>query len=188
MLTYTQNAAEMHSLLSGYGTLTLTKPDGEPISLRSQNADAAFSPVTNASPIQDYEMVLENGVEIGMDYNTVLSLIGTPDKVWSDAMAGMGMASEGVSYSFLYDDRLSRVFGASSFASRRIPSSRRPPRFRRRGRLRLAIACSLFLRKYLPLTRYSKSGRCSKSTAGMTRRAARRHFSLSRTAFMRSIL
>lgn len=65
VLTYTPNAAEMHSLLSGYGTLTLTKPDGEPISLRSQNADAAFSPVTNASPIQDYEMVLENGVEIG---------------------------------------------------------------------------------------------------------------------------
>ena len=106
VLTYTPNAAEMHSLLSGYGTLTLTKPDGEPISLRSQNADAAFSPVTNASPIQDYEMVLENGVEIGMDYNTVLALIGTPNQVWSDTMAGMGVASQDVIYNFSYDDTL----------------------------------------------------------------------------------
>lgn len=106
VLTYTPNAAEMHSLLSGYGTLTLTKPDGEPISLRSQNADAAFSPVTNASPIQDYEMVLENGVEIGMDYNTVLALIGTPNQVWSDTMAGMGMERLGVMYDFHYDENL----------------------------------------------------------------------------------
>ena len=106
VLTYTPNAAEMHSLLSGYGTLTLTKPDGEPISLRSQNADAAFSPVTNASPIQDYEMVLENGVEIGMDYNTVLALIGPPNQVWSDTMAGMGMERLGVMYDFHYDENL----------------------------------------------------------------------------------
>ena len=105
-LTYTPNAAELHSLLAGYGTLTLTRASGETVSIASQNADASFAPVTNSSPIQDEELVLENGVEIGMDYNTVLSLIGTPDQVWSDTMAGMGMASRGVLYAFGYDENL----------------------------------------------------------------------------------
>ena len=51
-------------------------------------------------------MVLENGVEIGMDYNTVLALIGTPNQVWSDTMAGMGMERLGVMYDFHYDENL----------------------------------------------------------------------------------
>ena len=50
-------------------------------------------------------MVLENGVEIGMDYNTVLALIGTPNQVWSDTMAGMGMERLGVMYDFHYDEK-----------------------------------------------------------------------------------
>lgn len=105
-LCYEPNEAERRSLLSGYGALVRTTADGETLRLPSQNCERAFVPAGSGDRVQDYEMVLENGVEIGMDYNTVLSLIGTPDKVWSDAMAGMGMASEGVSYSFLYDDRL----------------------------------------------------------------------------------
>ena len=105
-LCYTPNAAELHSLADGYGTLTWTSADGETVLLRSQNADTAFVPATAKDPVQDYETVLENGVEIGMDYNTVLSLIGTPDEVWSDTMAGMGAASRGVIYSFSYDDDL----------------------------------------------------------------------------------
>ena len=74
--------------------------------MRSQNADAAFVPATTKDPVQNYETVLENGVEIGMDYNTVLALIGTPDEVWSDTMAGMGAESCGVIYSFSYDENL----------------------------------------------------------------------------------
>ena len=105
-LSYIPNAAEVHSLLSGYGTLLWTKADGETVSLRAEQADAVFQQASNASPIQDDEMVLENGVETGMDYNTVYALLGTPDEVWSDTMAGMGMASKGVIYSFTYDDQL----------------------------------------------------------------------------------
>lgn len=105
-LTYTPNAAELHSILSGYGTLELTKPDGGTISLRSQNADRGFTPAANRDPVQDYELALENGVEIGMDYNTVLSLLGTPHQTWSDTMAGMGMESRGVLYAFGYDENL----------------------------------------------------------------------------------
>lgn len=105
-LCYEPNEAERRSLLSGYGTLVRTTADGETLRLPSQNCERAFVPAGSGDRVQDYEMVLENGVEIGMDYNTVLSLIGTPDKVWSDTMVGVGMASEGVSYSFLYDDQL----------------------------------------------------------------------------------
>ena len=105
-LTYTPNEAETHSLLLGYGTLLWTKADGASVSLRAEHADAVFQQAANTSPIQDYEMVLENGVETGMDYNTVYALLGTPDEVWSDTMAGMGMSGKGVSYSFAYDDQL----------------------------------------------------------------------------------
>ena len=57
-------------------------------------------------PVQDGEFVLENGVETGMDYNTVLLLIGKPNQVWSDTMAGVGMEAGGVMYVFHYDDQL----------------------------------------------------------------------------------
>lgn len=40
------------------------------------------------------------------DYNTVLALIGTPNQVWSDTMAGMGMERLGVMYDFHYDENL----------------------------------------------------------------------------------
>ena len=105
-LTYTPNAAELHSILSGYGALELTKPDGETISLRSLNADRGFTPASDKEPVQDYELALENGVETGMDCNTVLALIGTPHRTWSDTMAGMGMESRGVLYAFGYDENL----------------------------------------------------------------------------------
>ena len=58
------------------------------------------------TPVQDGEFVLENGVETGMDYNTVLALIGEPNQVWSDTMAGVGMEAGGVMYVFHYDDQL----------------------------------------------------------------------------------
>lgn len=103
-LTYTPNAAELHSILSGYGTLELTRPDGETVCLRSANADRSFTPAAHTEPVQDYELALENGVEIGMDYNTVLALLGTPRQTWSDTMAGMGMESRGVLYAFGYDE------------------------------------------------------------------------------------
>ena len=105
-LIYTPNAAELHSILSGFGTLELTRTDGETISLRSSNADKSFTPATQNDRIQDYELALENGVEIGMDYNTVLALLGTPHQTWSDTMAGMGMENRGVLYAFGYDEDL----------------------------------------------------------------------------------
>ena len=105
-LCYLPNAAERESLLDGFGTLLWTKPDGETVELPSQNADAAFAAATNADPVQDYEFVLENGVETGMDYNTVVSLTGAPNQVWSDTMAGVGMEADGVMYVFGYDEQL----------------------------------------------------------------------------------
>lgn len=136
-LCYEPNEAERRSLLSGYGALVRTTADGETLRLPSQNCERTFVPAGSGDRVQDYEMVLETAWRSAWTTTRCFRSSGTRDKVWSDAMAGMGMASEGVSYSFLYDDRLVRAFGASSFASRRIPSSRRPPRFRRRGEIAL---------------------------------------------------
>ena len=55
-----------------------TKADGETEELPSENAHLGASCVRGRdTPVQDGEFVLENGVETGMDYNTVLALIGT---------------------------------------------------------------------------------------------------------------
>ena len=105
-LCYAPNEAERRSLLSGFGTLVWTKPGGETVELVSRNAGAAFAAATDAQPVQDYEFVLENGVETGMDYNTVVSLTGAPNQVWSDTMAGVGMECGGVMYVFHYDEQL----------------------------------------------------------------------------------
>lgn len=112
-LTYTPNEAELHSILSGYGTLALTGPDGEAVTLRALNADRGFTPASNSDRIQDYELALENGVEIGMDYNTVLALLGTscqvrPDSMWS-------LESHGVLYGFYYDENLIMHLNTISF-------------------------------------------------------------------------
>lgn len=105
-LCYQPNEAEKMSLRSGYGSLRLTKADGEALLLHSENQDMGYAPATAKDPVQDAELVLENGVELGMDYNTVCALVGEPDRVWSDTMAGMGLADKGVSYSFQYDESL----------------------------------------------------------------------------------
>ena len=105
-LRYLPNEAERESLVDGFGTLLWTKPGGETVEMPSQNADAAFAAATYAEPMQDYEFVLENGVETGMDYNTVVSLTGLPNQVWSDTMAGVGMEAGGVMYVFGYDEQL----------------------------------------------------------------------------------
>lgn len=103
-LTYTPNAAELHSILSGFGTLELIRPDGKAVTLRSLNADRSFTPATQNDRIQDYELALENGVEIGMDYNTVLKLLGTPCHVPFDTIKCL--ESRGVLYGFYYDENL----------------------------------------------------------------------------------
>lgn len=103
-MCYSPNQAERESLFYGYGALLVTKQDGEELRLNSQSWDMAYTPATAQQPVQDDELVLENGVELGMDYNTVCALLGQPDRVWSDTMAGMGVASRGVSYSFCYDE------------------------------------------------------------------------------------
>ena len=75
--------------------------------LPSENAHLCASCVRGRdTPVQDGEFVLENGVETGMDYNTVLLLIGKPNQVWSDTMAGVGMEASGMMYVFHYDDQL----------------------------------------------------------------------------------
>lgn len=105
-LQYLPNPAEKASLLYGYGGLVFTKADGEEVLLNSQNWDMGYAPASAKDPVQDDELVLENGVEIGMDYNTVCALVGSLDSVWSDTMAGMGLASCGVCYNFQYDGNL----------------------------------------------------------------------------------
>ena len=68
-----------------------------------------------------------------MYYNTVSRLVGTIDQSWSDTMAGMGFASEGVIYTFSYDDqlvmRLDRIAfryaeDASTNATSALPAAR----------------------------------------------------------------
>ena len=106
-LRYVPNGAERESLLNGYGTLIWTKAGGETVELPSENAHlTGQGAVSFDVPVQDGEFVLENGVETGMDYNTVLLLIGEPNQVWSDTMAGVGMEAGGVMYVFNYDDQL----------------------------------------------------------------------------------
>lgn len=106
-LRYIPNGAERESLLNGYGTLIWTKAGGETVELPSENAHlTGQGAVSFAVPVQDSECVLENGVETGMDYNTVLLLIGEPNQIWSDTMAGVGMEAGGVMYVFNYDEQL----------------------------------------------------------------------------------
>ena len=106
-LRYLPNGAECESLLNGYGTLLWTKADGETVELASQNAQLEGKGAAGFDmPLQDFEFALENGVETGMDYNTVLCLIGAPNQVWSDTMAGVGMEAGGVMYVFNYDEQL----------------------------------------------------------------------------------
>ena len=106
-LRYIPNEAECGSILCGYGTLVWTKADGETVELASQNAQLRRAGAVSFDiPVQDYEFVLENGVETGMDYHTVVSLTGTPNQVWSDTMAGVGMEADGVMYVFNYDEQL----------------------------------------------------------------------------------
>ena len=106
-LRYLSNEAERESILNGFGTLLWTKADGETEELPSENAHLCASCVRGRdTPVQDGEFVLENGVETGMDYNTVLLLIGKPNQVWSDTMAGVGMEASGMMYVFHYDDQL----------------------------------------------------------------------------------
>ena len=112
-LTYTPNEAELHSILSGYGTLALTGPDGEVRTLRASNADKIFTPASNTKPIQDYELVLDNGVEIGMDYNTVLALLEAPHRVLPESIRSL--ESRGVLYGFYYDENLILRLNSISF-------------------------------------------------------------------------
>ena len=112
-LTYTPNEAELHSILSGYGTLALTGPDGEVRTLRAANADKIFTPASNTEPIQDYELVLDNGVEIGMDYNTVLALLEAPHRVLPESIRSL--ESRGVLYGFYYDENLILRLNSISF-------------------------------------------------------------------------
>lgn len=106
-LRYVPNGAERESILCGYGTLVWTNADGETVELLSENAHlTGQGAVSFDVPVQDGEFVLENGVETGMDYNTVLLLIGEPNQVWSDTMAGVGMEAGGVMYVYHYDDQL----------------------------------------------------------------------------------
>ncbi len=112
-LTYTPNAAELHSILSGFGTLALTGPDGEVRTLRAANADKIFTPASNTEPIQDYELVLDNGVEIGMDYNTVLALLEAPHRVLPESIRSL--ESRGVLYGFYYDENLILRLNSISF-------------------------------------------------------------------------
>ena len=112
-LTYTPNEAELHSILSGFGTLALTGPDGEVRTLRAANADKIFTPASNTEPIQDYELVLDNGVEIGMDYNTVLALLEAPHRVLPESIRSL--ESRGVLYGFYYDENLILRLNSISF-------------------------------------------------------------------------
>ena len=132
-------------------------------------------------------MVLENGVEIGMDYNTVLALIGTPNQVWSDTMAGMGMERLGVMYDFHYDENLVMRLHNISFRFAEDTSTGITSALPAARGIALGEAMQSVFSKMPAMIRRLKSGPYRKFTAGQIRPAARRRFPSLPTASIRSI-
>ena len=77
-LRYTPGEAEKQSLCSGYGRVEYIDTDGENVSMTASTFEKPAAELGDESlPVSDAEMTLENGVQMGMDYNTLLELLGT---------------------------------------------------------------------------------------------------------------
>lgn len=117
MLRYTPGEAEKQSLCSGYGRIEYVDADGESVSM---TADTFEKPAAAAGddllPVSDADMTLENGVQMGMDYNTLLEVLGADAAVIpinTDCLPAL--EKQGVEYTCSIDESYVRRLSGVSF-------------------------------------------------------------------------
>ena len=111
-LRYTPGAAEMQSRFAGYGMVEYLPQTGEPERMQAVGYGAEAVDLADYSqPLRDGEVVLENGVQLGMDYETVLALLGDHAQVLSSG----GLEASGVEYGFYQGNGLVRRLYSVSY-------------------------------------------------------------------------
>ena len=111
-LRYTPGAAEMQSRFAGYGMVEYLPQTGEPERMQAVGYGAEAVDLTDyTQPLRDGEVVLENGVQLGMDYETVLALLGDHAQVLSSG----GLEASGVEYGFYQGNGLVRRLYSVSY-------------------------------------------------------------------------
>lgn len=116
-LRYTPSEAEKQSLCSGYGRVEYINTDGENVSMTASTFEKPAAELGDESlPVSDAEMTLENGVQMGMDYNTLLELLGTDAAVVpvnTDCLPAL--EKQGVRYYCSIDESYVRRLSSVSF-------------------------------------------------------------------------
>lgn len=116
-LRYAPSEAEKQSLCSGYGRVEYIDTDGENVSMTASTFEKPAAELGDESlPVSDAEMTLENGVQMGMDYNTLLELLGTDAAVVpvnTDCLPAL--EKQGVRYYCSIDESYVRRLSSVSF-------------------------------------------------------------------------
>ena len=116
-LRYAPSEAEKQSLCSGYGRVEYIDADGESVSMTASTFEKPAAELGDESlPVSDAEMTLENGVQMGMDYNTLLELLGTDAAVVpvnTDCLPAL--EKQGVRYYCSIDESYVRRLSSVSF-------------------------------------------------------------------------
>lgn len=112
VLRYTPGAAEKQSRSAGYGMVEYLPADGEAEQMQAAGFGKEAADLTDLSqPLRDGEMTLSNGVQLGLDYETVLALLGEGAQVLSNG----GLEADGVEYSFYQGNGLVRRLYSVSY-------------------------------------------------------------------------
>ena len=116
-LRYTPSEAEKQSLCCGYGRVEYIDADGESVSMTASTFEKPAAELGDESlPVSDAEMTLENGVQMGMDYNTLLELLGADAAVVpvnTDCLPAL--EKQGVRYYCSIDESYVRRLSSVSF-------------------------------------------------------------------------
>lgn len=111
-LRYTPGAAEKQSRFAGYGMVEYLPRSGEAERMQAAGYGAEAVDLTDyTQPLRDGEVVLANGVQLGMDYETVLALLGDSAQVLSSG----GLEADGVEYGFYQGNGLVRRLYSVSY-------------------------------------------------------------------------
>ena len=111
-LRYTPGAAEKQSRSAGYGQIEYLPANGEAERMQAAGFGKEAADLTDLSqPLRDGEMTLSNGVQLGLDYETVLALLGEHAQVLSSG----GLEADGVEYSFYQGNGLVRRLYSVSY-------------------------------------------------------------------------
>ena len=110
-LRYTPGAAEKQSRFAGYGMVEYLPQTGDTERMQAVGYGAEAVDLADYSqPLRDGEVVLAGGVQLGMDYETVLAVLGDGAQVLSSG----ALEADGVEYSFYQGDGLvPRLFSIS---------------------------------------------------------------------------